>query len=1200
MRIPTQSSCAKIIYIYGNTMELRHVQTVSDAKILVYGFFWGSKLKFTANDSLTDTTFIPLNFAQTNGFVAIYDSSGKFISANKTFMGLHYGLGQNGKKSGHNNHLGEFSMDSKGCFYLNFHKDSFPGSINFRGGSLTLHKDSIEKYIVVKYSQGFDSILWYKEFPNIKKFQIERIRTGDDDNLYLACNVPAGSNFTLNGKPYRYQNYPDKAFLSILSPNGSFIHNSLINSDSTQGDNLWDIGAKDTNTIYVLGYVEDSIHYKNKWYSSFNKKAQKRTFRNAFPYVGSIGLSKGANWIKLPSVRSYQYKLNPHKSGYSTERLTYDKSGHIYTSFWANDSLLTIGGLSYKVPWGELTKIAFVKFDKVGNALWIKPFSESIRDMASTPDSNLVYTGYFTTDDFFINPFYFKKGSYYATNHAFIAKTDDYAIIREYVAPGPYCAGDTLDIPYYRFGKYDTSNYFIAELSDEKGDFEGGERELGRLKTTNDGTVKCTIPLFKVSSSSAYRIRIRSTSPSVQSFYKRDTLQLLIYSRDKADPGPTETICMGDSIKLNTYGGTKWTWSPKYNMSDSTLRQPLAWPTKDTIYKIIIADSSGCGAPDTAFKKILVRTYPTAHLQFTDTAICGNAVLKIPVAFAGGDSNYKWQWFFVFSKSSFFPSVKGSSKLSDTLTYTPTEPNETMAIVLKDGCTAKADTAYITISQRNPVVIKNQFKDTLLCSGNYLKYKAIGSGGIPKQYRYQWKDLVDNSVLSNTDSLIIITSKTLKIQLIVNDGCEALGDTAIFEVKVKAELKASTNLRDTIICSGKTLNYTAQATGGDSKNYTYSWLLNNKEISTSNLLNLKSDILNLTSNLSLITSDNCSPNDTITKIITVIPSPKADFTWDLACSRTLTKFKFTGTKPNSPITTQFHWNFNNEAASSLENPSHLFAKSGTSTSTLTLTSNNGCTDTVNKKIEVKVQAKADFTATDVCESDSAIFINTSKDATSYKWKFGDAQTSNLQTPKHKYLITSTTTFNVSLVAVVDDGCSDSIGKAITINKNPDATFTYTQTGNKLELKAKAGYSNYKWKMDAKDSFSTANANYTYTLKTWNPLSICLKTTDLNGCFSESCKTIPLGISDISIRLRQIKLYPNPNTGNFTIEIENLEKDVSIEVFDVMGKLVRKVERVGKVNLIDLSVVDGIYVVKVKNGTMMWNQKVLVSFDGANR
>ena len=54
-------------------------------------------------------------------------------------------------------------------------------------------------------------------------------------------------------------------------------------------------------------------------------------------------------------------------------------------------------------------------------------------------------------------------------------------------------------------------------------------------------------------------------------------------------------------------------------------------------------------------------------------------------------------------------------------------------------------------------------------------------------------------------------------------------------------------------------------------------------------------------------------------------------------------------------------------------------------------------------------------------------------------------------------------------------------------------------------------------------------------------------------------------------------------------------DAAIEVFDVMGKLVRSVERVEKVTLVDLEVASGIYVVKVKTGGVVWNKKVLVSF-----
>jgi hypothetical protein len=49
------------------------------------------------------------------------------------------------------------------------------------------------------------------------------------------------------------------------------------------------------------------------------------------------------------------------------------------------------------------------------------------------------------------------------------------------------------------------------------------------------------------------------------------------------------------------------------------------------------------------------------------------------------------------------------------------------------------------------------------------------------------------------------------------------------------------------------------------------------------------------------------------------------------------------------------------------------------------------------------------------------------------------------------------------------------------------------------------------------------------------------------------------------------------------------------VFDVMGKLVKKVERVEKVTLVDLDVESGIYLVKVKNGGVIWMRKILVSF-----
>ncbi len=86
---------------------------------------------------------------------------------------------------------------------------------------------------------------------------------------------------------------------------------------------------------------------------------------------------------------------------------------------------------------------------------------------------------------------------------------------------------------------------------------------------------------------------------------------------------------------------------------------------------------------------------------------------------------------------------------------------------------------------------------------------------------------------------------------------------------------------------------------------------------------------------------------------------------------------------------------------------------------------------------------------------------------------------------------------------------------------------------------------------------------------------------------------PVGISTVPVN-KSFKIFPNPNNGSFTIEIDNPEMDAAIEVFDLLGKLVRKVERVEKVTLVNLDVESGIYLVKVKNGEVVWNQKMVLT------
>ncbi len=274
---------------------------------------------------------------------------------------------------------------------------------------------------------------------------------------------------------------------------------------------------------------------------------------------------------------------------------------------------------------------------------------------------------------------------------------------------------------------------------------------------------------------------------------------------------------------------------------------------------------------------------------------------------------------------------------------------------------------------------------------------------------------------------------------------------------------------------------------------------------------------------------------------------------------------------------------------------HLYKNHGNYTVSAIVYDENR-SDTLKLEIRIKT-AKADFEAKDACEMDTVVFTNTSGflGDRNYTWKFGDGTTDKIKNPKHYYKINGVSqTYNVTLVSSIGDGCKDSITKAVTVNANPISDFTFTASGKDYNFEAtQFGNTKYLWLFGDGDSSAMAKPSHTYTdLLTMH--TVCLKVTNVANCVSESCKQINTAAISAA-KPSGFTLYPNPNTGSFTIELTTPEKDAAIEVYDLLGKLVKKVERVGKVTLIDLDVESGIYFVKVKNGDVNWNQKVFVSF-----
>ena len=341
--------------------------------------------------------------------------------------------------------------------------------------------------------------------------------------------------------------------------------------------------------------------------------------------------------------------------------------------------------------------------------------------------------------------------------------------------------------------------------------------------------------------------------------------------------------------------------------------------------------------------------------------------------------------------------------------------------------------------------------------------------------------------------------------------------------------------------------------------------------------------------------------DSVTKTLNLAEAPLANFTSGSLCNLKPTQFNFTGTKPSGALTS-FNWDFAGEGSTTVENPSKLFSIIGKKIITLTLTTNNGCSDVISKEIDIKLQSKADFKASDICDGNDAVFTNISTVAAGnllYNWKFGDGGTSIAQSPRHMFPTGISQTYNVTLLAIVPGGCSDSINKPISVNAMPNSNYSYTKSGHLVYFKAtQAGNTTYHWDFGDGGTSEISNTQYHYLNDFgYGKYNACLTSVNAAGCLSQTCKSILItgGIEKLN-KLNGVAIYPNPNGGNFTITVENPKSDIAIGVYNLLGELVKTIETnsLKSAYTVDLNVANGIYLVKVTNGGLTSTQKVTIN------
>lgn len=276
-------------------------------------------------------------------------------------------------------------------------------------------------------------------------------------------------------------------------------------------------------------------------------------------------------------------------------------------------------------------------------------------------------------------------------------------------------------------------------------------------------------------------------------------------------------------------------------------------------------------------------------------------------------------------------------------------------------------------------------------------------------------------------------------------------------------------------------------------------------------------------NLEVSSSFGCT-DDTIIMVHT-LPSPLANIAAvGEQCKNSEVAFEDLSTTPQGYIN-QWIWNFGDGNSTTLNMPStgstsHTYATTGTYNITLTVVTNNGCTDTETHTLHIQNGPIAAFNQSLVlCQGQQVQFSNQSSanggsPINQWFWDFGDPasgimDTASVQNPTHTFQAPGNYLVKLRISNLI--GCFDSVEHTVVVNPKPMANFEadssclYTTTQfNDLSVANIGVITNWLWDFgdgtntsllqNPQHSYATAGV-YNATLQVTNSYS-CTKDTSL--------------------------------------------------------------------------------------------------------
>jgi PKD repeat protein len=482
-----------------------------------------------------------------------------------------------------------------------------------------------------------------------------------------------------------------------------------------------------------------------------------------------------------------------------------------------------------------------------------------------------------------------------------------------------------------------------------------------------------------------------------------------------------------------SFGGSNISWCFDYDTLSNSCNQPVAIGTSFThtysqagTYIVAQFVDDGCSY-DTAFQIITVYPAPVAAFSASNFLCEGDTVIFSDQSLANGASISSYLWTFGDGDSSYLTNPIHVYDTAGTFTIK-------LLISSANGC---LDSIYqsLTIYDKPDV----DFGYTNACLNEqpiqFTDSTSLNSGTIISTL---W-DFGDGNTSVNVNPLHNYAAPGLYRVSLIKISSNGCIDSAFHNINVFPEPQASftyTRLSDDSCSLPQQIDFINQSQGAQGFLWDFDFS-NNPGQETSTLVNPQYTFNNFgIFQVALFAHNQFGCIDTIIRTIQISTVPEAGFIADTlsGCQPLLVNFTDTSQYNfNGPGgVNAWFWDFGDGGISTILNPSHVFQDFGSFQTSLIVTTDAGCSDTVlGPIIEVYPRPGADFQINQINVREFKL-INTSLNTDSssiYLWRLGDGSTSSLRSPSHRYRYNLTEgSRNLSICLRVENtsGCTDSI------------------------------------------------------------------------------------------------------------------------------------------------------------------------------